>query len=59
MENPKTRQKTRLKEPHNTRRTSSRARSEETMGIAVRPRGSYRTRGKDLSNIGSKYAKVE
>jgi hypothetical protein len=42
-----------------TRRTSSRARSEETMGTAVRPRGSYRRRGKDLGNIDSKYAKVE
>jgi hypothetical protein len=42
-----------------TRRTSSRARSEETVGTTVRPRGSYRRRGKDLGNIGSKYAKVE
>jgi hypothetical protein len=42
-----------------TRRTSSRARGEETVGTAIRPRGSYMRRGKDLDNIGSKYAKVE
>jgi hypothetical protein len=42
-----------------TRRTSSRARGEETAGTTVRPRGSYRRRGKDLGNIGSKYTKVE
>jgi hypothetical protein len=39
--------------------TSSRARSEETAGTAVRTRGSYMRRGKDFGNIGSKYAKVE
>jgi hypothetical protein len=42
-----------------TRRTSSRARSKETTGTAIRPRGSYRRRGKDLGNIDIKYAKVE
>jgi hypothetical protein len=39
--------------------TSSEARSEETAGTAIRPRGSYRRREKDLGNIDSKYAIVE
>jgi hypothetical protein len=34
-----------------TQRTSSRARSEETVGTAVRPRRSYRRRGKDLGMV--------
>jgi hypothetical protein len=29
------------------------------MGIAIRPKGSYRRRGKDLGNIDSKYTRVE
>jgi hypothetical protein len=37
-----------------TRRTPSRARSEETAGIAVRPRETYRRRREDLGNIGDK-----
>jgi hypothetical protein len=42
-----------------TRRASSRASGKETAGTAVRPRGSYRRRKKDIGDIGSKYAKVE
>jgi hypothetical protein len=42
-----------------TRRTSSGARSEEIVGTAIRPSGSYRRRGKDLGNIDNKYARVE
>jgi hypothetical protein len=42
-----------------TRRTCSRARGEETAGTAVRPRGSYKRREKDLGDISSKYTKVE
>jgi hypothetical protein len=42
-----------------TRRTSNRARSEETAGTVVRSRRSYRRQGKDFGNIGCKYAKVE
>jgi hypothetical protein len=42
-----------------TRRTSSGARSKETVGTAIRPRGSYRRRGKGLGNIDSKCTRVE
>jgi hypothetical protein len=42
-----------------TRRTSSGAKSEEITGTTIRPRGSYRRRGKDLGNINNKYAKVD
>jgi hypothetical protein len=42
-----------------TQRASSRARGEETAGTAIRPRGSYIRRKKDIGDIGSNYAKVE
>jgi hypothetical protein len=42
-----------------TRRTPSRARGEETAGIVIRPRGSYRRRRKDIGDIGCKHEKVE
>jgi hypothetical protein len=42
-----------------TQRTSSGAKSKEIAGTTIRPRGSYRRRGKDLNNIDSKYARVE
>jgi hypothetical protein len=42
-----------------TRRTSSGARSKEIAGTAIRPRGSYMRRGKELSNIENKYARLE
>jgi hypothetical protein len=41
------------------RKTSSTARNEEIAGTTIRPRGSYRRRGKDLGNIDNKYARVE
>jgi hypothetical protein len=40
-------------------KTSSGARSKETAGTVIRPRGSYMRREKDLGNIDIKYASVE
>jgi hypothetical protein len=57
---PKDKAKKRDYRSHNTtRRTSSGTRSEEIVGTAIRPRGNYRRRGKNLGNIDSRNTRIE